>query len=84
MKSCSASADIAPMMKTKKPNNKYFNPRSGTSTQRGNAALVPNSLRPSFHKYSDSVPTGHSHEQNAFFNTRLIPTNAINSTMAAG
>src|ERR1035441_141041 len=84
MKLSNASADIAPMTKTKNPSNKYFKPRSGRSAQRGSRKLRPKILRPSFHRSSENVPTGQSHAQKAFFSRRLINRKANNNTMAAG
>src|ERR1041385_8506082 len=84
MKSINDSADIFPITNTKKLSNRYFSPRSGISIQNGSARLDLNILRPSFQSISDNVPTGHSHEQNAFFSRRLIKRKARIRNIAAG
>jgi hypothetical protein len=54
------------------------------SSQRGTVKLRRMNLRPSFHRYSEAVPTGQSHEQKVFFSNRLESRNTAASTIAAG
>src|SRR5438309_1588629 len=68
----------------KKPRSKYFNPRSGISTQPGKRKFRRNNFRPSFHKYSETVPTGQSQLQNALRNKNAIATNVTSKNIAAG
>src|SRR5580693_543696 len=84
IKSSSAAADIVAIANTKNPSSTYFSPRSPRSSHRGTVKFRPKTFRPSFHKYSETVPTGHSHEQKAFFSATLISRNAISKNIAAG
>ncbi len=84
MKSPIASADMTPITNTKNPSRKYFKPRSGRSAHRGRRGLRPRIFLPSFHRFSESVPTGQSQEQKAFFRNRLISRKAMNRNIAAG
>src|SRR5579864_8637940 len=68
----------------KNPRSKYFNPRSGISTQPGKRKFRRNNFRPSFHKYSETVPTGQSQLQNALRNKNAIATNVTSKNIAAG
>src|SRR4051812_8696906 len=50
----------------KKPISRYFRPRSGMSAHFGITKVRRNTLRPSFHRYSEIGPMGQSQPQNAF------------------
>src|SRR5579872_842330 len=84
MKAAMESADMAETAHTKNPRRKYFSPRSGMSSQRGIAKLQRKSCRPSRHRYSEIVPTGHSQLQKAFRNRNAIDKKAISKNIAAG
>src|SRR6266702_3114162 len=62
----------------------YFRLRSGRSNQRGTVRLRRKSLRPSFQRTSETVPTGHNQEQNVFFSSMLDNRKAAANTIAAG
>src|SRR5450756_2467001 len=84
MKSLRAVADMLTTMKRKNPISRYFRLRKGISSHRGMVRFRWKSLRPSFHRYSEIVPTGHSHEQNAFLTIRLESKKTEASTIAEG
>ena len=69
---------------TNSASSMYFRLRSGMSNHRGNAKLRRNVRRPSFHRYSENVPTGQSQEQNDFRSRKDIARNAINRNIPAG
>ena len=48
------------------------------STQRGSVKFRPKVERPSFHRYSETVPTGHSQLQNDLRKTNEIARNDTN------
>src|ERR1035437_2158131 len=75
---------MAPMTKTKKARSRYFKQRRGRSAHLGMRRLRLRMRRPSFHRNSENVPTGQSHEQKAFLKSRLMSTNARKRYMAAG
>ena len=79
-----AQADMLETAHKKNPRSKYFNPRSGISTQPGKRKFRRNNFRPSFHKYSETVPTGQSQLQNALRNKNAIATNVTSKNIAAG
>src|SRR3974390_623533 len=79
-----ASADMLYTANAKNPSSRYFKLRSGRSSQRGSTKLRRNMKRPSFHKYSDTVPSGHSQEQNDLRSSHDISRNAVNRKNAAG
>ena len=79
------SAAVMPATaQAKKASSRYFNPRSGMSSQRGAANVRPNSSRPPCHSHSEIVPTGHSQLQNALRKTQDMPTKATRRKSAAG
>src|SRR5579883_1902306 len=84
MKAAMAFADMLDTAHTKNPSNRYFRPRRGRSTQRGRRKLRRKTFRPSFHKYSESVPTGHSQLQKALRNRKAMATKVTSRNMAAG
>ena len=49
--------------------------RNVMSSPRGTSRLRLKIFRPNFQRYSDTVPMGQSHEQKAFFSSRLAATN---------
>ena len=83
-KSPSSCAVMVKTTKRKKASRRYLTLRSGTSSQSGTVKLRRNSLRPSFHRYSETVPTGQSQEQNDFFTRRLQRIKPQTRTIAAG
>ena len=84
MKSSSPAADMAPMKETKKASKGYLSPRSGMSSYFGRRRWRPNTRRPSFQRFSESVPTGHNEAQKTFLISRLMSRKPMNTYMAAG
>src|SRR5215468_4576688 len=84
IKAAIALADMLETAHTKNPSNRYFNPRSGISAQRGRRTFPRNNLLPIRHKYSEIVPTGHSQLQNALRNRNAIARNVTTRNIAAG
>ena len=68
----------------KKNSNRYFNPRSGTSSHFQGRKLRPKSLLPRRARVSESSPTGQIHEQNDLRATNATATTMTNSIVAAG
>src|SRR5579883_270867 len=62
----------------------YFNERSGKSIHRGTVKFRLKSCRPSFHRYSETVPTGQIQLQNDFRNNSELKTKALKRKKAAG
>src|ERR1039458_6170629 len=72
-----AAADMLKTANAKKASRRYFRLRSGKSNQRGRAKLRRKVERPSFHRYSESVPMGQSHPQNDLRRRNDISRNAV-------
>jgi hypothetical protein len=62
---------IRQMAKAKKKSRRYLSDRRGVSSHLVIRGFRPNSLSPSIHNDSLSVPIGQSQLQKAFFRTRL-------------
>src|SRR5579863_1480461 len=84
MKPSSASADIHPMNARKSASRIYLSARKGMSAHLSRRRFRLKSQRPSFQRFSERVPTGHSQEQNAFLSNMLISRKLKNKYMAAG
>ncbi len=68
----------------KESQQKVLEAAQGRSSQAGKSKLRRNSLRPSFHRYSETVPTGQSQEQNDFFTSKLERRKTQRRTIADG
>src|SRR5262245_21905422 len=84
MKAAIAPADMEETAHRKNPSRTYFSPRSGMSSQRGARRFLLKTFLPARHRYSEIVPTGHSHEQNALRNRNEMATKVTSRNIAAG
>src|ERR1700745_2347505 len=84
MKAAIAFADMLETVHTKNPSSRYFSPRRGMSIQRCKCRFRRNTFCPSFHRYSEMVPTGHSQLQNALRKRNAIERNVKSKNIAAG
>src|SRR5258708_18100669 len=79
-----AGTDIEPTAYRNKASSRYFRLRKPTSSLRGRRKLRPKVWRPSRHRYSEAVPTGHSQPQKLLRKIQEAARKAISRNIPAG
>ena len=79
-----AGTDMEPTAYRNKASSRYFKLRNPRSNLRGRRKLRPKVWRPSRHRYSDTVPTGHSQPQKLLRKIQETARKAISRNIPAG